>query len=722
MLFPEKMRNLTIVVHNDFTEKVVDELHEEGVVEIESIEKDEKTLELVESEELPEITRKFTDYDMKLSSVLDVFEKVEKGEEGIKEMINPSPIEKLEIEKKSISDIFEEIDGLMEENGKEIIGLDSKLEKIKGKIAELDEKKEDLKLILDLDLNLETLGRSTFTTTTIGKTADFDELKKAVDEIDEAFCEKIREVEEESIVFVGVHARKREDFQAALREGDFRELNLSALKGDPKEALAEIESKIKKAKKKKKNLIEELRDYKEDLEKKYLSLKEELEINREKKEVVQNFGSTETTTVIKAWTPKKDVEKVEELILESSNGHAEITAEIPSDPDEVPISLKNPRPVKPFELLTNMFAPPNYDEVDPTLIVAPAFVLFFGLMLGDLIYGLIIATGAVAMIKGPGKVEDGIKNFGWIMLATGLSTIFFGALQGGYLGPGRDDYPNLLGHIGIEETPALLETLEGEGPLILLILSLVIGLTYINVGLVLQLIQHIRRKDYKKVILENASWWLLQIGGFILISDMMFEFGFIEGLPGTAFTASYGLVILGLILLAIRAKGLSFFELTGFIGDLLSFSRILALGLATAGIALTVNIITDLVDFSGAVSDGTTGIMMVISIVVLGIIVTFLGHRKESKPILGGGVFIVLLGLLGLVDPAYPLLIIPLIVFILGHVINLALQGLGSFVHSLRLQYVEFFGYFYEGGGKEFEPFTFKREYTKLKSEEDMER
>ncbi len=718
------MRDLTILVHKDYTESVIDSLHEEGNVEVESVENAEKTAELVKEESIPEITSKFTDYDMKLSSVLDVFEKVEEKEESIKDLLNPPEIEKLEREKRTVSEIFEQIDKLMEKNGDRIIELDTKLEKIKTKTNELKETKKDLKLIIDLDLNLEYIRTSTFTTIYIGKTANFTKLKDSVSKIDEAFCKKIKSTEyEETIVLTGVYARMKDEFEAALREGEFRSLDLGGLKGRPKEALADIESTLKKLKKKKQTLTEKLRDYKEEWEKEYLALQEELEINREKKEVIQNFGSTDKTSVIKAWTPKKTIDRVEKVISESSDGHAEIIDEEPEDPDYVPISLDNPKPIKPFELLTKMFAPPRYDEVDPTLILAPAFVLFFGLMLGDLMYGLIITVGSVILVKGPGRVEKSFRNFGWIMLSTGLSTMFFGVIQGGYLGPGRDDYPNLLGHFGFE-TPALLETLEGDGPLILLIISLVIGLSYINIGLILQLVQHIRRKDYKEALLENGSWWLLQIGGFVLISDIMFEFTTIAQLPDIAFTASYVFVIIGLVLLAIRAKGLSFFELTGFIGDLLSFSRILALGLATAGIALTVNIITDLVDFSDAFADIGFGavLMIVIACVGLGLLVAFFGHLLKKRLMQVGGIFIAFIGVLAVIDPTYPLLIIPLIVFILGHTINLALQGLGSFVHSLRLQYVEFFNYFYGGGGKEFEPFTFKRKHTKLKCEEEMKR
>ncbi|MBS3790664.1 MAG: V-type ATP synthase subunit I [Candidatus Thermoplasmatota archaeon] len=712
MLFPKRMKDLTILVHKDYTQKVVDSLQDGGVVEIDSVDRDEDVKELIEEKNIPEIITDFTDYEMRLSSIIDIFERIEEeGETSIKEFLNPPEPEKIEREKKPLDDLFDEVDNLLEENGKEIKELNSELTEIKDKIKDLKEKEKALKIIIDIDIELSSLGESTFSVLRLGKTKNPTKLKSALEELESAFFSKTGKTEEEYLVLTGAYLGEKEEYERALREGDFRPLKLEELKGDPKEALARVKRGLKKLRERRDSLVDDLREYKEDWEKKYQVLREELNIYRDKKEIVQNFGSTDTTSVIKAWAEEDDVEKVEDVISDCAKGHAEIVDEEPVDPDEVPISLENPKPIKPFELLTKMFAPPRYDEVDPTIIVGPAFVLFFGLMLGDFIYGLILAVGAIVMIKGPGKVEEGIKNFGWILFATGLSTIFFGLIQGGYMGPGRDDYHNLIGRFGIE-TPALLETLEGDGPLILLIISLVIGITYINIGLVLQLIQHIKRKNYKRIILENTSWWLLQPAAFILIAPMMVEdFTF----TSTVNYAAYALGAVGLILLALRAKGLSFFELTGFLGDFLSFSRILALGLATAGIGLTVNVITDLV--AGA----DVGMLIVWPLLAIGTIVALYGHiKKKSNKMTGVGGALIILGAMGFADPSYPFFVLALLVFFAGHMINLALQGLGSFVHSLRLQYVEFFGYFFEGGGKEFEPFKFERKHTKLKTKEEM--
>ncbi|MFW5907509.1 MAG: V-type ATP synthase subunit I [Candidatus Natronoplasma sp.] len=711
MLFPKRMKDITILVHKDYTDEVVDSLQMEGIVEIDSVEKDKDVYGLVEEENIPEIVTDFTDYEMKISSILDIFERIEQDEDSsMKEFLNPKETEKVEREKKSLEELFDEVDSFLKKNGEEVKELNDNLTKIEDELKRLREKEEDLETITDLNIKLGWVGESSFSIIQLGTTDRPKELQRALKDVEESFFEVAGETEEGYIVLTGAYIGKRKKFESSLRDVDFRPLSLESLKGDPKEALAEIKKRINELKNKQDSILTKLRNHKEEWEKKYLVLKEELDIYRDKKEIVQNFGSTDSTSVIKGWAAEDDVETVKDIVPNSSEGHAEILEEKPADPDEVPIALENPKPIKPFELLTKMFAPPRYDEVDPTLIVAPAFVLFFGLMLGDLIYGLILTSGAVIMIKGPGRVEKGIKNFGWIMFATGLSTIFFGLLQGGYMGPGRKDYHNILGRFGIE-TPALLNVLEGDGPLILLIISLVIGLTYINVGLVLQLIQHIRRKDYRKIILENGSWWLLQPSGFILISGKMFKWW---NFSPTVDYLSYAMAGGGLLLLALRSKGLLFFELTGFIGDFLSFSRILALGLATAGIALTVNVITNLI------AEASVGMIIVWPLLASGASLSLYGYFKNRKKMIGGGGFLLILGVLGLFNPALPFILLAFLIFFAGHMINLALQGLGSFVHALRLQYVEFFGYFFEGGGNEFEPFGFERKHTKLKHKKEM--
>ncbi|MFO7791624.1 MAG: V-type ATP synthase subunit I [Candidatus Saliniplasma sp.] len=706
------MKDLTVIVHDDYIDEVVDSLHESGLAEISDVERDEEVGDLVETVGISESISRFTKYEMKISSVLDVFKKVSEEEDTISQFLNPPIIEKEGRKKKGLEDLFDEIDSRMEEVGKEVNEFDEKLVQTEEKISDLETLKKELDLIKSIDIDLSHIGESTYTIFRIGTTKHPYKAKKALSEIDGSYFFS-KKVEEETYgIVTGVFIKQKMEFESALRQGEVRPLDLEDLKGGkPREALKNIEDELKKLRDKKALLIEEIRDLKDKWHKDFKILNEDLGIHREKYEVLQEFGKTDHTSVIKGWVKDTDKEEVEKVIDENSDGCSAVLVEDPDSPYEVPVSLDNPRMFKPFELLTNMFAPPKYDEIDPTFILAPAFVLFFGLMLGDVIYGLLIVVVSVLLLRGLGKIEEGTRRFSLVLLSVGISTVFFGILQGGYLGPDRETHPNLVGRLGLSsffENITQIDTLAGDGPQILLIVSLVIGLAYLNIGIFLSFVQHIKRGNRREVILDNVSWWLLQPGGFILISSNLFGW---YTFSREIYIVAWAISIVGLGLLFLKSKGLSFFDLTGFIGDFLSFARILALGLATAGIALTVNVLSDMI------ASAEMGMILAVPLMVGGSIAAVKGIKDNNITYQGLGGFLIVTGGLAFIDPAYPFYILALIVMIGGHVANASLQALGAFVHSLRLQYVEFFGQFYEGGGKPFSPFKAKREYTKLEEE-----
>lgn len=711
ILFPKRMKDLTIIVHNKHIEEVVDSLHESGIVQISTVERDESIIEHVYPGQLPEISRKLTDYEVKMTEVLDTLSRVEEDSKGIMDLIKPELIIKEKIDKRGAKELLKEIDGILEESAEKITGIERRTNEITTEMNELETLEEDVRFIGKIDIDLSDISDTDYTVVKIGKIEEPIPLKRYISELKNAFLHT--EPREDGHLFIAcAHIREKDELISAIRRGDGKILDLGRSKGTPVKTLSRIELM-------KKELEDEMEVLKEDLSKaknvwgkKYNILLEELTILKEKVEVKQSFGGTEHTSVIKAWCSEDDMKDAETLIDKASHGCSVIVGEEPDDPDKVPISLENPSIIRPFELLTNMFAPPRYNEVDPTLILAPAFVIFFGLMLSDSVYGMVITLAALVMVWGPGRADKGTKDFGYILLAAGLSTIIFGIVQGGYMGPESADYLNLPGYLGLS-SPAVINTLEGDGPLQLLIISLIIGLAYINIGMVLSLVQHIQRKKYRDIILENVSWWLLQPGGFILVGGEMF--GWFDFTTEVVF-AAWAMAGIGLILLLIRARGLSFFELTGFIGDFLSFARILALALATAGIALTVNVLTNLVGSGG----GDTGYILAIPVLVAGVSLLVVGSIKMQKRFIAPGIFIALAGGLGMINAVYMFYMFALVVLLGGHLVNLVLQALGSFVHALRLQYVEFFGYFYEGGGKEFKPFKPERKYTELISKQEV--
>jgi len=702
ILFPKRMKDITIIVHETHIDDVVEALHSLGEVQISSIDRDGDVKNRVGSSTVHQRLSDCTEYEMKLSTVQDIFDGIKEEEPGIKEMLFPPEVERVPRDEIDLDELLEEIDEKLDTVGEEILAVSSSLNKREEKLSEMLSLKRDVHQAIELDMDLSNIGESAYTVYRVGRTSEPYKLKKSLSELKTSHLVIKPAKDGGYVVIAGAYIRDRKKLDMILREADVDVLDLDKLRGTPKQALKKLDEKINVLKEEKEGLESSLIDLKQKHSMEFLVLKEELNIFRDRLEVYQGFGRTDTTSVIKGWTTEDMVETVEGVVKKHSDDCGVLIHEEPEDLDETPVDLENPKPLRPFELLTRMFAPPRYDEVDPTFVIAPAFVIFFGLMLGDAVYGLLIVAVSLVLYYGIGRIEKGTRDFSLILLAAGISTFVFGILQGGYLGPNRDEYLNLLGRFGLEP-PLLLDTLEGDGPLVLLIISLIIGLAYINLGLILSLVQNIRRKNYRNVLLENVSWWLLQPGGFILLSGKLFGW---YDFSGTVYLFAALITAVGLILLVARARGLSFFELTGFLGDFLSFARILALGLATAGIALTVNVLAYLV------ADASMGTTMMAVIAGLGAVLMVRWLMTKDTMMLGGGSALLIIGGLGFIDPMYPFFILSLVVLVGGHLINASLQALGSFVHSLRLQYVEFFGYFYEGGGKEFKPFRPERKYT----------
>jgi len=298
-------------------------------------------------------------------------------------------------------------------------------------------------------------------------------------------------------------------------------------------------------------------------------------------------------------------------------------------------------------MLVEMFGTPKYSEIDPTFILAPVYILFYAIMLGDVFYGVLQTIFAFLLYRGIGKKSKGMRDFSYILLSCGIATIIAGAIMGSYFGD--------IFKYGGYKIPSLLNPLEN--PMSLLKLALIIGIIHLNVGITLGLIKNIMNKSYKSALFENISWYFTQIGGGILIGRFFQWFLFSE----TVMDIGIIFALIGVSMIVYDKKGLSFFDFTGFLGDWLSYARILALALATSGIAMTVNIVA----------------RMVYGLPIIGMILAFL-------------------------------------VFVGGQLFNFVLEALGSFVHSLRLHYVEFFSKFYESGGEKFVPFRMERKLTEV--------
>jgi V/A-type H+-transporting ATPase subunit I len=282
---------------------------------------------------------------------------------------------------------------------------------------------------------------------------------------------------------------------------------------------------------------------------------------------------------------------------------------------------------------------PTYNGVDPTLFLVPGFLLFFSIMLTDAMYGIIALVLGLLLVRGGGRYNIFIKDAGIILSSAGVATIIIGALAGGW-----------FGDFGLK-VPAL-KAMQIFDPMVqvttFLLIALIIGLTHVNVGVVINVWNRLKRRQAWKALTGNL-WFLFAQPGL---------FFFLVGYK------SVGLlfIVISLILLFLGHKAMAMFQITGFMGDVLSYARLMALGLCTTGIAMTVNVLSDMLYAGSSI-----------------------------------GIFFAI------------------VVFFVGHLFNFVINAMGSFVHGLRLHYVELFTKFFESGGTDFTPLETRYDVVEIK-------
>ncbi|MFA6170464.1 MAG: V-type ATPase 116kDa subunit family protein [Candidatus Margulisiibacteriota bacterium] len=373
----------------------------------------------------------------------------------------------------------------------------------------------------------------------------------------------------------------------------------------------------------------------------------------------EQLAHTERTFILTGWLPKKQLPKLKADLEQRDKLIA--VREIGPDPKEQPPSLiENPGIFTPFELITKIFGSPSPGDMDPSGPLAFFFILFFALCLSDVGYGLILA-GIAVYYQRTLTLSEGGKNLLNLLFWGGIATVFAGVITGSYFAVSLDSLPPSIG--GPLKSVQLIDPVKN--PLNMLIISLLLGLVQIITGLALGLYWKLKNGEYLNGLFDYGLWifFLLALVLYGVTTalgretSLLFSRLAIAGATGLVLTQ--GRNERGLLKKAVSGI-LSLYRTTSFLGDTLSYSRLLALMMTTSIIGMVINIIADL--------------------------------TRGSVPILG--------------------YIIMAAVLLVGHLFNLVISVLGAFVHSARLQLVEFFGKFYEGGGKAFKPFRRETAYT----------
>ncbi len=659
------MKKTSILIYQSYLEDVIKKLHEQGLVQIINIEKDDQAIsELTEKIELPREVTVFNSYELRLTKIIDILAKTKKTPQGIKAILHPEPPVIKEVKNRSSFEISSDTEQILQAIENSILTLEEQIKQLQEQKTKNEEMEKQLELIKDFSVDLDDFKDSPSVIVIAGRTSHFLQLQNQIESHDTIMISGkefgTRKKKEWAVILVG-HITEKETLEKLSREYltvfDFKDLS-----GSPTEGVTDLQQKQKDLEDEIQKIVSELTIYSDKYLQDLYALREQIQFERARKEIMKNFAQTQTTYIVKGWALKRNEETIRSLVETTCEGHCSLAFDTPSsNPDNPPTYLETPKWASTFRTFLELFATPKYHELNPTIFMGVFFIIFFGFMLGDAGYGLVILLLSLFGYFKFGKHSPFLKNWSFLGIWLGTATTIAGLLMNSFFG---DFIPRFIYHD--LERPIYSATIAGVqlpldalgDPLVILTIALLLGLIHLNLGIVLGLIQAVRQKKYKIFITQYFSWIPLQIGGGILIGVFILRWEI-------STLMMYGAILLtlvGIILVFLHSGPIGFFGITGYVGDWLSYARLLALGLATSGMALAFNVVAELVP----------ALIPVVGIVL------------------------------------FPILLVVL------HTANLGIQALGAGVHSLRLQYVEFFNRFYEGGGKEFDPFQANRRYTKI--------
>lgn len=523
--------------------------------------------------------------------------------------------------------------------------INGEIDSNKEEIANLEIYRKELSKWLNIKEslgNLKAFKTAKFFLGTVAK-KNFEALKDNLRNFEHTYIEEISDESSQVNIMLLTSNTEEKGLKNELKTYSFTETNFDFDTSftEEYEKTKFREEELKKANEKLKEKVEKLLK----LIPKLLIQKEYLDNALMRETVVSNFKATDTVNVIEGYIPKDMEEEFKRIINKNSNknNYLEIT-EVDKEDPEVPILLKNSGVTGLFESITQMYALPRYNEIDPTAILSIFYWIFFGMMVADFAYGLIlfILSGLALMF---GKFDENKRKFLKFFFALSFSTMIWGLLYGSAFG----DLIKLPTQV-LDSSKDFMS---------IFILSIIFGAVHLVIALAIKAYILIKNGHFMDVIYDVFLWYLTLTSLIILL--LAGRFGLSE-FTKNIFIACAVIGMLGIVVFGARdAKTLvgriggglySLYGITSYIGDFVSYLRLMALGLAGGFIASAINIIVKML---------------------------------VSKGILG--------------------IILGVVVFTLGQSFNIFLSFLSSYVHTSRLTYVEFFSKFYEGGGKAFKKF-----------------
>lgn len=652
-----KMQKLTVIGHDSIRNDLIHDLMTLGVVEItsqeEKFQSGSEWKHLIKSDANETAVRRYDNWISRANLALETLDKYSSEKKPLfntRKLVSRSEFNQIIKDHTSIEKQVEVITGLANQLN-QLAASQNKIESTRVSLLPWKD--------LDIPLQIQATRETDLLLGTIPASADVSALATELGSVGDLSCyQMIGKDTEQHYLYLICHRQIRTKIDDILKSYGYSKSSLGALEGTAAENIALLEHELTNLSESKEMVIASIRS--EEINKEAIQfLHDDLMIGRSKAQVRSRLLITKKTFYLEGYMPKKLARKVEEL-LEAKECYYETRD--PEHGEEFPVLLANDRFSSPFESITKLYALPDSRGIDATPFFSLSYAIFFGLMLGDAAYGLIMVVVTYVIMK-KFRLEGTIAKMMKMFFYCGISTIFWGLAFGTIFG----DVIAVVSRTFFQNevlVPALWFN-PMEKPMQLLVFSFILGGIHLFIGMGLSGWMMIRDGRPLDALFDVGFWYTLLIGLVLWFTGFGGAAGQYLAIAGA----------LGILLTAGREKkgifgklfgGLgALYGVTSYISDVLSYARLLALGLATGVIASVVNTLGSL----------------------------------------AGG------GFLGLV--------IFLVAFIVGHGYNMAIGLLGSFVHTCRLQYVEFFGKFYLSGGEAFEPFYENTKYIQISKEEN---
>ena len=649
-----KMKHLRLIAMAEDREKLLRLLQHIGCVEVDeaSLAQEEKTLSEQDQALFSQLKDKLTRLDSE--GLTEAREEQNQAERALAVLKRSAPVKgnflapKPEVQEKMLFD--EPSARTARDCVAEINGMDARLTAIHAEEVKLTAQRSALAPWLSLDLPLETASTAQVTIQLgtlpasvpmeqaqgeLQQVADLAQLSQVSADTDMRYC-----------VFV-CHNSQAQQGMDTLKELGWSRANLREWTGTAAENDARIASELSA-----------LADEREEISKKLSGMGDTRSavqqladlagVTASREESRGRLLNTGKTFLLEGWVPAESWSGLEKELSAYPCAY-EVSDPAPEDYPNVPVKLKNNPLTKPLNMVTEMYSLPAYGSLDPNPLMAPFFILFYGIMMADMGYGLLMfLVGALLLWKK--KPTGTLGHMSGLLVLCGISTFVMGAVTGGFFG---DFLPQLLKLINPDSTfalPALFTPLEDT--MMILVGAMCLGFVQILTGMAISFYKKLRDGQVMDAIWEEVTWWVVFAGAALAIlgvTNLVLILGGVMVVAGPLITGTGLGKITGIF-------GSLYNHITGYFGDILSYSRLMALMLAGSVIAQVFNTL-------GAIP-GNVVIFIIISLV--------------------------------------------------GNTLNFALNLLGCYVHDLRLQCLEYFGKFYQDGGKPFRPLDLNTKYYNI--------